>query len=337
MEYNDPQINRREFLKISGSAFAGIGLHSISSVLDIESIVPDIRLGRTTRSMKYFDRPSFSGKELGFYNTDAVIEIIDEAIGDNEKKSHNPIWFRTLDGWVHSSYVQPVRNELNEPIMNIPSNGLLCEVTVPYTQAWYITETKKKRVYRFYYGTTHWVTFAFRTDTGIVWYKVIDDRYNKSYVVQAEHLRPVTEKEVSPLSRSVRDKRIEIDLNNQKMLAFEDEKPVYKARIATGYFEGDTPLGEFKVERKQPSRHMAGGGGKRKFDLPGVPWVCYISWTGVSLHGTYWHNNFGVPQSHGCINLSIEAAKWVYRWTDPFVPVNEDYIEKDNGTKVIVY
>jgi len=51
-----------------------------------------------------------------------------------------------------------------------------------------------------------------------------------------------------------------------------------------------------------------------EFDLPGVPWVCYISWTGVSFHGTYWHNNYGTPQSHGCINLTPEAAKWIYRW-----------------------
>jgi lipoprotein-anchoring transpeptidase ErfK/SrfK len=73
------------------------------------------------------------------------------------------------------------------------------------------------------------------------------------------------------------------------------------------------------------------------FDLPGVPWVCYISWTGVSLHGTYWHNNFGVPQSHGCINLTPEAALWLYRWSDPFVPPGEDYIETDNGTQVTIY
>ncbi len=77
------------------------------------------------------------------------------------------------------------------------------------------------------------------------------------------------------------------------------------------------------------------------FDLPGVPWVCYILWTGVSLHGTYWHHNYGTPQSHGCINLTPEAAKWIYRWTDPYVPFDEDFVQTDkilrNGTPVIVY
>ena len=73
-----------------------------------------------------------------------------------------------------------------------------------------------------------------------------------------------------------------------------------------------------------------------EFDLPGVPWVCYIAWTGVSLHGTYWHNNYGTPHSYGCINLNPKAAKWLYRWTAPYVPFDEDYVETENGTPVIV-
>ncbi len=171
----------------------------------------------------------------------------------------------------------------------------------------------------------------------MIWYQVFDDRDKKYYLVQGEHLRPVTADELTPLSPDAVDKRIEVDLGRQRIIAYEEGRPVFTARTATGYFEGDTPTGEFRVERKQPSRHMSSNLEGNAFDLPGVPWVSYISWTGVSLHGTYWHNNYGTPQSHGCINLTPAAAKWIYRWSSPFVPLNKDYVESDFGTRVVVY
>jgi lipoprotein-anchoring transpeptidase ErfK/SrfK len=72
------------------------------------------------------------------------------------------------------------------------------------------------------------------------------------------------------------------------------------------------------------------------YDLPGVPWISYITESGISLHGTYWHNNFGRPRSHGCINLSPKAAKWVYLWTLPAVPPQEQYVHEESGTIVDV-
>ena len=70
------------------------------------------------------------------------------------------------------------------------------------------------------------------------------------------------------------------------------------------------------------------------FDLPGVPWVQYITESGVSLHGTFWHNDFGRPRSHGCINLSVAAAKWLYRWTSPAVPIDRAFSYGRVGTTV---
>ena len=92
------------------------------------------------------------------------------------------------------------------------------------------------------------------------------------------------------------------------------------------------------TNRKRPSRHMAGGdlAAADGFDLPGVPWVSYINGRGVALHGTYWHNDYGRPRSHGCINLTPEAAKWIYRWTIPAVPPAEGLVWEDHGTRVVV-
>lgn len=72
------------------------------------------------------------------------------------------------------------------------------------------------------------------------------------------------------------------------------------------------------------------------FDLPGIPWVSYFTEDGVAFHGTFWHNDFGKPRSHGCINLTPQAARWIYLWTNPVVPVDKDNIFEDNGTLVNV-
>jgi len=102
----------------------------------------------------------------------------------------------------------------------------------------------------------------------------------------------------------------------------------------------DTPLGEFNVFSKMPSKHMGDGnvtGDLSAYELPGVPWTTFFfEETGVAFHGTYWHDNFGHPMSHGCVNMRTEDAQWIFRWT---VPQNlGDKIEQTGfGTKVIVY
>lgn len=334
-------LTRRDFLKLGGAAAAaaatGFGFRDFPPGGDPAlRRPPSYDLGRVIYSMRYYEQPTTRSKELGYYNRDAVVKIRSEAVGDPEP-THNPVWLRTDDGWLHSAYVQPVKELINQPVMKIPAGGMLAEVTVPFTQAYFNSERGRKRFYRCYYASTYWVHHAFLDGLNIAWYEIWDERTKEYYQVQAEHLRPITAEEMAPVAPGLPGKRVEIDLTRQRLIAYQTAQPVFTARIATGYFEGDTPKGEFRVERKQPTRHMASNLEGNEFDLPGVPWVCYISWTGVSFHGTYWHHNYGTPQSHGCINLLPEAAKWVYRWTEPVIAVGEDYAESDQGTPVIVY
>ena len=65
---------------------------------------------------------------------------------------------------------------------------------------------------------------------------------------------------------------------------------------------------------------MSGGSGADYYNLPGVPWVMYFAGANA-IHGTYWHHNFGTPMSHGCINLTIDDAKWFYDWAEIGTPV----------------
>ncbi len=330
-------INRRDFLKLFGAAAIGFGFRDFPPGGDpAGKRPPSFDLGRTIYSIRYYDQPSTSGMELGYYIRDEIVEILEERIGD-PKPTINPVWLRSKDGWMHSGFVQPVENKKNEPLKKIPNGGALMEVTVPFTQAWSIDDRGWKRKYRCYYGSTYWVTNVFSGVNDTYWYQIFDERYRELYAVDAADLRLIQADELTKISPDVRDKHIEIDLIRQRLTAFEYGKPIFTTPTATGSFEGDTPIGEFRVERKTPTRHMASNLTGNEFDLPGVPWVCYISWTGVAFHGTYWHNNYGTPQSHGCINLTPEASKWVYRWTDPFAPADEDYVEADQGTPVIVY
>ena len=86
--------------------------------------------------------------------------------------------------------------------------------------------------------------------------------------------------------------------------------------ISTGLELSPTPAGTFTIFKKTPSRYMQGPlpGFTDYYDLPGVPWNLYFTQQGAVIHGTYWHDSFGQPYSHGCVNLSPEDAKRLYEW-----------------------
>lgn len=330
------KLNRRDFLKIGTAALGGLAFRDFPPGAERwQAGSSSIKLGRLVHSQRYYKLPSLESQELGYYNADSVVEILQEASGYSDEASKNK-WLQSEDGWFQGAYVQPVKNELNQPLPAVSPSGMLFEVTVPYTQSYVVRDGEKKRSYRFYYQSTHWVNSVIVAENNLVWYQVLDERAKEYFYVEAAHLRPVMPEEISPISPGVSDKLIKVDLEKQRVYAFEGSRPVFSARTSTGYFDGTTPIGEYLVERKQPSSHMTPLEGNR-YDLPGVPWVCYISWTGVSLHGTYWHNNYGTPESSGCINLTPEDSLWFYRWTDPYVPPGEDYVESTQGTRVVVF
>jgi hypothetical protein len=220
----------------------------------------------------------------------------------------------------------------------------LVEVSVPFTDTLWTLKRPDYFAYRLYYGTVFWVTGISRESSGKTWYRIIDDKWKYSYYADATHFHPIQPEELAPLSPylPLEAKRLEIRLADQVVIAYENDQPVFMSRAATGAHFSDgnytTPTGHYITSRKRPSRHMAAGdrAAPNSYDLPGIPWVSYLTKNGISFHGTYWHNDFGKPRSHGCINLSIEAARWVYRWTLPRVPFAEETWSEDFGTGVDV-
>lgn len=276
------------------------------------------------------------------YWRDAILPITEVTVSE-DVTDYNRVWYQIGDqGYGYSGTLQPVRTILDTPILDIPSSGVLGEVTVPFTDAHLRAEAASAVAYRLYYETVHWITSALTNPAdGKVWYQILDDKWNKKYYVPGEHLRIIPDEELSPLSPDIPDyqKKIQVRLDDQLVFAYENDQPVFVTRAATGevfrYGTYTTPAGSFLTYHKRPTRHMANGDlTSDGYDLPGVPWVMYITESGLSLHGTYWHNDFGHPHSHGCVNLSPSAAKWLFRWTKPIVPPDEQFAYKTTGTLV---
>jgi len=106
---------------------------------------------------------------------------------------------------------------------------------------------------------------------------------------------------------------IDVNLTTQTLTAYEGQTPVYTAIVSTGTWQTPTVAGTFPIYIKYEKARMSGGFGTDAYDLPNVPYVMYFH-KDYGLHGTYWHNNFGTPMSHGCVNLSIPDSEWLFRW-----------------------
>lgn len=144
------------------------------------------------------------------------------------------------------------------------------------------------------------------------------------------------------------EKWIAVDLTRQRVWAFEGAERIHEFIVSTGKWY-HTPTGEFRIWAKVRSQKMEGGNPKigTYYNLPNVPYVMFYSndaiakMRGFSLHGAYWHDNFGHPMSHGCVNMKIDDARVLYDWANPPV-VNpkawSTLATADNpGTRVVVY
>jgi lipoprotein-anchoring transpeptidase ErfK/SrfK len=109
---------------------------------------------------------------------------------------------------------------------------------------------------------------------------------------------------------------IQINLANQRLIAWEGSKRVYAIVISSGKKSTPTRTGTFKIQSKHKSTRMRG----RTYDVPNVPYAMFYQGN-YGIHGAYWHRKFGTPVSHGCINLAPNHAKWLFNWASLGTPV----------------
>ncbi|RME88435.1 MAG: L,D-transpeptidase, partial [Anaerolineae bacterium] len=110
------------------------------------------------------------------------------------------------------------------------------------------------------------------------------------------------------------------DLSAQRVYAYEGNTLVRSFVVSTGTWRYPTVTGQYHIYVKYRYADMSGPG----YYLPDVPYVMYF-YKGYGLHGTYWHNNFGTPMSHGCINLTVADAGWLFNWASVGTLVNIHY------------
>lgn len=115
-------------------------------------------------------------------------------------------------------------------------------------------------------------------------------------------------------------KQIIVNLSDQRIYAYENGVLMRAVTVSTGLPGTPTVTGDYRVYWKLNSQTMSGPG----YYLPGVPWVMYF-YQGYAIHGTYWHNNFGQPMSHGCVNLPTPEAQWFFNWAEVGTPVKVNY------------
>lgn len=338
-------LSRRDIIKL-----AGLSIGSLAFSLKREKPALNyrrrlMRVGKLAKdgeitSVSIHKLPSEDSLILYQRYKDELINVYGE-IKSEDGPEYNPFWYRVWGGYVHRAYLQEVENNKNPVVDTIKEGRQLGEITVPYTPALkYSSYTGWERIYRLYYETTHWIIDIITGPDGQSWYEIEDELDRLTYAVPAENVRILDDSEFEPISPDVppEEKRIEISISQQELTAYEGDQIVMKTNIASGALtpEKQTPSGEFRIQSTYPSKHM--GGTKRDdiyaYVLPGVPWSCFFE-KGIATHGTYWHNNFGLPQSSGCINMRNHEAKWLFRWVNPVGTPHEIYNTR-YGTRVSV-
>ena len=323
-------LSRRDFLKLGGLSLGTLAFSpSLGSLLDFD----DSRLVRVaTNSVSVYSKPNDKSSIVSTWFRDELLHVYGEVEADEPLL--NPIWYRVWGGYIHRARLQRVKVLYNA---TLPSHEegtrRLVEVTVPFTQPWRTSKAYgwQQLGFRLYYGSVHWMEALEPGPGGEPWYRIYDDLTGFPYHINPLHVRPIPVEELAPISPDVpvQDKRIEVNLTMQTLSAFEYDKQLLKTTISSGLPNGPrsanglstkTPPGEFRILDKMPAKHMGNGNlfaDADDYELPGVPWTCFFTAQGHSLHGTYWHENFGTPMSHGCVNMRTEEAKWLFRWALP--------------------
>ena len=340
-------ISRRSFLKIAALGLGGVAYRSLGGKLALPDFPDYERLGRVLHMVNVMSRPNQDSQVVGVLYEDTIVPWLREAAGQppyNIYGLYTQRWVETPDGYIYSPYVQPVRNLPNQTVdqfrqMSIGEGGWF-EVTVPYADvvlenspsgnSWVKGRIDEGLPVRLYYGQVFWVDQA-REEGGQTFLRVNPNYYGGVDMlwVPASALRAITDDEIAPINPEIEDKQVVIDLNRQVLSCYEGNTEVFFCRISSGgkynaagepVDKWSTPVGTHKVSRKFISLQMSGGlTTGSSYDLPGVGWTSIFVTGGVAIHATVWHNSFGTPVSHGCVNVLPADAKWIWRWLLPVV------------------
>jgi hypothetical protein len=332
------------------------------SLQGISPYPENVKLGRNcvNGAINIRSRPTVNSTESGVLYEDAVFEWGQEVLGETPPGLLSRRWVEMDKGYVYAPSIQPVWYIPQTPLTKIPEKngevGFWAEVTVPYVDLilengptarspWF----SEVDIPRLYYSQVIWVDGVKTGEDGNLYYHLVErfGTYGDLFWALASAFRLITEDEIAPIRPEVENKKVVVNLDYQTMSCYEGEREVYFCRVSTGArFDSSgtpvdhwpTPAGHHQIWRKLVSLHMSGGGTGAGWDTPGVAWTTLFVGQGVAIHSTFWHNDYGTPRSHGCVNAKPEDAKWVFRWTLPQVDytAGDLTIQGPEGTPIIV-
>ena len=357
------EFSRRDFLKIAGASLGALAFRRFEGVFPSSRLqFPEgERLGRVAVFPNYY---STSIKTEPFPNAPSVRDLGEDelVVWESEvvggAKSVSKRWAETPEGYVYSPDLQPVRNLPNVPLTALPEgkSGFWAEVTVPYVNliiangparsTWYRDSVEHGFIPRLYYGQVVWIDAITTDEAGRVMYR-FNERYGYGdlFWVDATALHVLTPEDVAPISPDVDPelKKIVVNTTYQTLSAYEGEQEVFFCRVSTGYEHESyrTPAGGYNPHRKLLSIPMGASSaeGRSGYDTPAVGWPYFMNGDGIAIHAAFWHNDFGTKRSHGCVNVCAPDAKWIWRWTTPYVSLDQEEVSlawPDHGTKVDV-
>ncbi len=348
MKWAETRFSRREFLKLGLLSLGALAMNPWRVWGQLLQEWPDAeRLGRVcVGKVSLRKRPSVDAEAVGELYEDAVVVWLREVVGEVPLGRQSRRWVETPDGYIYAPSLQPVKNLPNEPVGELPitslGRGMWVEVTIPHTQIflenrspaspWLKYTVEFNTIPRLHYSQILWVDDIRTNSQGQRLYRV-NERYGYGdlFWAAAEAFRPLTEAELQPIRPEVENKRLVVDAstNRQIVSCYEGNSEVFSCLVSTGAkwnANGElveawgTPLGAHPVWRKAISIHMSGGQTGTGYDLPGVAWTTLFTGSGVAIHSTFWHNDFGTPRSRGCVNCTPEDANFIFRWTLPVIP-----------------
>ncbi len=237
--------------------------------------------------------------------------------------------------WTQINYDQWVRTEFLRAAVPSSFSGVLLGENMPYTMAWMLVNTVPSRTP----GEEPTVgDLAILRYTKVNLYDTVEvDGWEWYQVGINQWVEQRNVARVLPVERPAdvdTVKWVSVDLYEQVAIAYEDTTPVFATLISSGLAEWPTNEGLFHVYVRYPRTLMSGAEGQDDFYyLEEVPWTMYFDGD-IGLHGTYWHDGFGYRQSHGCVNLSITDAHWLYDWASSEIDLT---VPADTGAAVYVY
>jgi len=231
------------------------------------------------------------------------------------------------DRWVRTEFLRPTT----------PSSfaGVLLENDLPYPMGWMLLNTVPSRVPG--EDPTQGDLAVLRYTKVNLYSSVIIDGWEWFQIGIDQWVEQRNIARVLPVERPTdvdTERWISVDLYEQVAIAYEGTRPVFATLVSSGLAQWPTNEGLFHVYVRYPRTVMSGAEGQEDFYyLEEVPWTMYFD-NDIGLHGTYWHDGFGYRHSHGCVNLSITDAHWLYDWASPEIDLT---VAGDLGAAVYVY